>query len=154
MMNKETFKNELLSDWENNLFKRFEQFHDDPNFLKLNEIRSLYGLYDLFYPLGIHGNSLTDTCHVFSEIMYQCEHDFNLSVVLAETCFTYLDRKSYHKDIFVMTGYYNELSIDDVAKFALTHCAERTLESFKAVRFNYNTLDLLLTLKDEFLILK
>ena len=156
-MNKEDFQNLLRKEWEDNVFNPYSNYFEDQHFLKLYELKNR--LYDLFFPLGISDNSLHDVCKVYEDLYHTCEDDGEMSIVIAYTDLpqemvdSYVElmrkfRPDYvrlptkpYLDVFIMNGWFQDLTEEQVKKYATYHCPDRTFVSYIAKNVNWDVLD-------------
>lgn len=135
-----------------------EQYADDPNFDNLRAVcNSPYG-YKLFYPFSSDFSNINDMnfgalCKLYDWLKYCWDDDGSTSFVCA-TVHTELYRtvKKYeHYVVFVMRGDRDNLSWDEVSKFALFHNSGNSeLVKYSACTFNERSLYFLFGLVSEF----
>ncbi len=156
IMDRETFDQLMLEEWQQDVSKRYQPHCDTPYFNMLWDLRDK--LYDFFYPLGIQGTGIHDVARVAEEFAYSEYDDGDLSIVVAKThspkevaerfaAFVRKYKPDYelkpaipHIDIFVMLGAPSELDPEHVRAEALRHCPRREFVGFEARSFNIEIL--------------
>jgi len=136
-----------------------EQYADDVNFDNLRAVcNSPYG-YKLFYPFSSafsskEGMEFGALCELYDWLKYCWTDDGSASFVCATVSTDlYLNKQNKydHDIIFVMRGDRDELSWDEVSKFALFHNSGNTeLIKYSACVFNERSLYFLFDLIPEF----